>query len=289
MKFSIKAPAKVNLFLDVLSKRPDGYHNINSVMQSISLCDEVSLEVTRAEKNEISVCGTSDEIKWDESNLVYKACSAFIKKAGLDGYRFDFHVQKNIPVCAGMAGGSTDAAAALILMNKAFGNLFSVERLCELGAGLGADVAFCIVGGTCLCEGIGEKLTALPSIRDMYMVCAIDSSCVSTPKAYAMLDEKYGSDCTQSADCEKFLKALKNASVKEISALLYNKFESVIAEQNPSIQKIKDMLFENGALGALMSGSGPSVFGIFETESEQRQAFEALEKAKIRVFLCKSL
>lgn len=289
MRYSILAPAKINLYLDVLSKREDGYHEIKSVMQAISIYDEITLDITNSDKIIIRLNGSEPSLKWDESNLVYKACTLFLNEAKLDGYSFDFYVKKNIPICAGMAGGSTDAAGALLLLNQAFGNRFSIEDLCSLGAKLGADVAFCIRGGTCICEGVGEVLTPLPPLDTMYLVCAIDSSSISTPRAYSLLDEKYGIIVDESSNFKVFLKSAKNKDIHSICSLLFNKFESVIIPLNENIRTIKELLLKNGAIGALMSGSGPSVFGIFETEDAQKNAFFALQREKIRVFLCKSL
>ncbi len=289
MKHSILAFAKVNLYLDVLSKRDNGYHEIESVMQSISLCDEISLEISVCKGIEIHLNGSDCSLSWDESNLAYKACKLFLDEAKISNHRIDIFVKKNIPISAGMAGGSTDAGGALILLNKAFGEPFSKEKLCELGARLGADVPFCIMGGTCLCQGVGEILTPISSFKDKLMVCAIDSSSVSTPRAYAMLDEKYGTNASRSSDIDAFLTCVKNNNFKGVCSSLFNKFESVIIPTNPSISKIKELLVENGALCALMSGSGPSVFGIFESEADQIRAYNALQDAKIRAFLCKSL
>ncbi len=289
MKHSILAFAKVNLYLDVLSRREDGYHEIESVMQSISLCDEISLEISACKGTEIHLNGSDCSLSWNESNLAYKACKLFLDKAKISNYCIDIFVKKNIPISAGMAGGSTDAGGVLILLNNAFGEPFSKERLCELGARLGADVPFCIMGGTCLCQGVGEILTPISSFKDKLMVCAIDSSSVSTPKAYGMLDEKYGTRASRSSDIDAFLTYVKNDDLKGACSSLFNKFESVIIPTNPSILKIKELLAQNGALGALMSGSGPSVFGIFESEADQIRAYNALQDAKIRAFLCKSL
>ena len=289
MKLSILAPAKVNLFLDVLSKREDGYHEICSVMQAVSLYDEIFLQIKKSDSFNIILDGSNKQLRWDGSNLVYKACDLFVKEAGLKGYTFEFYVQKNIPVCAGMAGGSTDAAGALLLLNKAFNNLFSVERLCEIGAKLGADVPFCILGGTCLCRGVGEKIISLKSFSNQYMVCAIDDSSVSTPQAYSMLDEKFGTDCGPSADIDDFLANIATSNAKNVCSALFNKFENVIIPKNPRIQHIKDKMLENNALGALMSGSGPSVFAIFASEADQKSALFALQKEEIQAFLCKSL
>ena len=289
MKYSILAPAKINLFLDVLSKREDGYHEIKSVMQSVSIYDKISLEIQKSISISIRLNGSNPSLKWDESNLVYKACALFLKVSGIDGYSFDFYIEKNIPICAGMAGGSTDAAGVLLLLNQAFDNRFSIDELCAMGSKLGADVAFCIRGGTCLCEGVGEILTPLSPLDGMYLVCAIDSSSVSTPQAYSLLDERYGTDFHESADLGSFLTSVENKDLSSICSHLFNKFESVIAPLNENINRIKDLLVKNGALGALMSGSGPSVFGIFENEIDQKNALFALQKEKITAFSCKSL
>ena len=289
MKHTILAPAKVNLYLDVLSKRPDGYHEIESVMQSVSLCDKISVDISDSNELQISISGSNDAIAWDEKNLAYRACELFAKEAKISNSRIEIFVEKNIPISAGMAGGSTDAAGVLLILNKAFGEPFSKEELCSLGARLGADVPFCIIGGTCLCKGVGDVLIPLPKFSDKLLVCAIDSSSVSTPVAYSLLDKKYGTNASASYDIDEFLTYVKNDDLKGLSDALFNKFESVIAPENPTILKIKDLLLLNGALGALMSGSGPSVFGIFESESDQKRALLALQKEKIQAFSCKSL
>lgn len=289
MRYSIDAPAKINLYLDVLSKRENGYHDIKSVMQSVSICDKITISVEKSKNTSITLYGNNNSIAWDESNLVYKACSLFIKEAGIEGYSFTIYVEKKIPIKAGMGGGSTDAAATLNLLNDIFDEKFTEDELCALGARLGADVAFCIKGGACLCEGIGEKLTPVSGLKNVYLLCAIGNSSISTPEAYALLDEKYGTSCTDSASIDEFLTNVKNGDLFRICSGLYNKFESVICPALPEIEKIKSIFMENGALGALMSGSGPSVFGIFDDEDNQMNAFYDLICENFRTFLCKPL
>ncbi len=289
MKYYINAPAKINLFLDVLGKRDDGYHEIRSVMQSVSLYDEISLEILPSSNTKIELSGTTNVIKWDESNLAYKACALFLSRLGKSDVLIKIHIDKHIPIGAGMAGGSADASGVLILLNQAFDFPFSTDELCEIGAKLGADIPFCIKGGTCLCEGIGEKLTPIKSLSEMNILCAIDDSNVSTPQAYKMIDEKYGEGRTNGVDISPLMNAIDDENVQGIASSLYNKFEGVIIPQNPKINEIKSVMIENGALGALMSGSGPSVFGIFPSESAQKNAYFALQSKKIQVFLCKSL
>lgn len=289
MKYFIKAPAKINLFLDVLGKREDGYHEIRSVMQSVSLYDEISLEMLPCSDIKIELSGSNKLIKWDESNLAYKACALLLSHLKIGNAHIKIHIEKNIPIGAGMAGGSADASGTLILLNQALGFPLSTDELCELGSKLGADIPFCIKGGTCLCEGIGEVLTPITSFSGAYMLCAIDDSSISTPQAYKMLDEKYGDFSFERVDISPIMLAIEKNDVFGVASNLYNKFESVIIAQNPKINEIKDIMLKCGAIGTLMSGSGPSVFGIFPSEITQKNAFFALQSEKIQAFLCKSL
>ncbi len=291
------APAKINLHLDVLDKMENGYHNIESVMQSISLSDKITLGISKTEgENEILIKASTDKIPTDERNLVYKSASLFIRhanekhNANIKNTRFVFTIEKNIPVSAGMAGGSTDSACSLRLLNTAYRGIFNENELQELGSQIGADVAFCLIGGTCECRGTGDKITPLAPFKNIPLVCAIDSSSVSTPIAYKMLDDRYGSNSKSSRIFEVLTGAInQGAPVSRICSLLFNKFEHVIIPTNENIRKIKSTLIENGAIGALMSGSGPSVFGIFETEEAQNKAYNALKEANINAFLCKTL
>ena len=284
------AYAKINLYLDVLDKMENGYHNIKSVMQQVSLCDTLSLEVFDVnDSNCIEINCNNPEIKCDSSNLIYKATSLFLENANISGKKCVFHLTKSIPISAGMAGGSTDGATALLLLNEWFGFPFSKNELLAMGVRLGADFAFCIEGGTAVCEGIGEKIRKITPLKDVFMVCAIDNSSVSTPVAFSMLDERYGTSCTESGNLKNMVDAINTKSLTEIASCLYNKFESVIVEKNLNINIIKDTLIRNGAIGALMSGSGPSVFGIFDDEEKQALAFSALKKANINAFLCKTI
>lgn len=282
--------AKINLYLDVLNKRDDGYHNIKSIMQSISLCDTLSLEVTETNgENNIEILCSDLRLKCDSSNLIYKAFVKFFEKTKIKGKKCVFQLIKQIPISAGMAGGSSNAATTLCLLNEALNFPLTDDELLDLASKIGADVAFCLKGGTCLCEGIGEKITPISPLEGVYLVCAIDKSSVSTPVAFSMLDEKYGVNCYDSSNINKIIQAIEASSLHDVCFSLYNKFESVIIPQNENIQLIKDSLIKNGAIGALMSGSGPSVFGIFENEETQRSAYFALKNDDISVFLCKTL
>ncbi len=290
MIFTKNANGKINLYLDVLNKRDDGYHNVKSVMQSVSLCDKITLEITDIQgENEISIISSDISLKCDKSNLIYKAWEKFFEATKISGKSCVFNLKKNIPMAAGMAGGSSDCACALSLLNEAFGYPLSDEELIKLGSKIGADVAFCIKGGTCICEGIGEVITPLNSFSNVLLVSAIDESSVSTPYAFSLLDEKYGTDCIDSGDICAVIDGIKAKDISQVAKRLYNKFESVIIPEIENVQKIKDIMLENGALGALMSGSGPSVFGIFDTEKAQKSAFDALKNHGIKAFLCKTV
>ncbi|MBO5212363.1 MAG: 4-(cytidine 5'-diphospho)-2-C-methyl-D-erythritol kinase [Clostridia bacterium] len=289
MKLSILSPAKINLYLDVLNKRSDGYHNIQSIMQTVSLYDEIFLNVSESTKisNEISIFSDNTAITWDKSNLVYKSAEKFLASANISFKKIVFEVKKSIPICAGMAGGSADAAAVLKLLNHAFNYPLSTNELLSLGATLGADVPFCILGGTYLCEGIGERLTKLPTLKDVYLVCVMGNEPkISTAHAYSEIDKKYGIECTSSNDIDKIINAISAKNISKISSLLFNKFEEV---SSPEVYKIKALLLENGALGSLMSGSGPSVFGIFEDEESAKTAFLKICSCFNKVFLCKTV
>ena len=289
-KLQTRAQGKINFYLDVLNKREDGYHNIKSVMQTVSLCDTVTLEASEnGDGIVIDITCSVPEIKCDSSNLVYRCAMAFFRKCGITCGYFKFHIEKNIPIAAGMAGGSADGAATLSLLNEAYSNPLSIDEMCALGSAIGADIPFCIMKGTCICEGIGEKITRLPTLSGIDIVCAIDSSSVSTPRAFSMLDAKYGISCTYSRDITELLNAIKSRDVMGVCSNLYNKFEDVIVPENKNIELIKALLKENGALSALMSGSGPSVFGIFLNENDAEKAKSALLEKGIRAYKCKTM
>lgn len=291
MTLTKNAYGKINLYLDVLNKRNDGYHNVKSVMQSVSLCDKITLEITDTQgDNEISIISSDISLKCDKSNLIYKAWDKFFEVTGISGKRCAFTLEKNIPMAAGMAGGSSDCACALALLNEAFNYPLSEGQLVAIGSKIGADVSFCIKGGTCICEGIGEIITPLPAFKNVFLVSAIDeNSSVSTPYAFSLLDGKFGTECTDSGDILRVINGIKAGSVDGVAKALYNKFESVIIPEIENVQKIKDIMLKNGALGALMSGSGPSVFGIFDNEKSQISAFDALKNNGIKAFLCKTV
>lgn len=290
MIFKRSAPAKINLYLDVLGKRSNGYHDIESIMQSISLFDELTLEISDSSSFKIEISCSSESIPNDKSNLVWRACIAYLNAIGKSNTSkcFKFHIEKNIPVCAGMAGGSTDCACALRLLNEAYNFALSEDELFKIGSSLGADVGFCLTGKTAICRGVGDIITPILCPTELYLVCAIDNSSVSTPEAFKMLDDKYGTNAQAYGMLKNISDSIEKGDIRLLGSLLYNKFESVICEKNPTIDVIKSTLLDYGALGALMSGSGPSVFGIFDNQEAQLNAYEALKSKKIRAFLCKT-
>lgn len=291
MILATKAPAKINLFLDVTAKRADGYHDIRSIMQTVDLCDTVTVESLDAATGEaeISLTCSDSALPCDEKNLAHKAATAFFGAVGMESYSCRIHIDKVIPMEAGLAGGSSDAAAVLRLLNELYGSPLSQDELCKAGASVGADVPFCIVGGTCLCEGIGEMLTQLPPMPDSHIVVARGGKGVSTPVAYRMVDERWDNNFSVSGgDFEKISSALSVGDLCEIADGMYNIFEDVILPGHPVASRLKEIMVECGAIGAMMSGSGPSVFGLFLNKDDAEVAVEKAGEIS-RSFCCTPL
>lgn len=269
----LEAYAKVNLGLDVVRRLENGYHEVKMVMQSVGLHDTLRLEKT---KEGIALFTDSAEAPGDESNLAYKAARMMKECYGIaDGVAI--HLQKRIPVAAGMAGGSTDAAAVLKGMNALFSLGLSERELCDAGVRLGADVPYCIIGGTALAEGIGEKLTVLPDAPDCPVLVAKPPVSVSTKYVYENLRL---SEPAHHPDIDGMVKAVREGSLSGILSRMENVLESVTEREYPVITKIKRLMEENGAEKALMSGSGPTVFGIYHSRAEAEHAAEKLLEAE---------
>ncbi|MBE6589726.1 MAG: 4-(cytidine 5'-diphospho)-2-C-methyl-D-erythritol kinase [Ruminococcaceae bacterium] len=284
-----KANAKINVYLDVVSKRDNGYHNIVSIMHTVSLCDLVSIGFLPGSETSISLSseGISD-MPTDAKNLAWRAASSFLRETGLSG-RVSIHIEKNIPMAAGLAGGSADAAAVLRGMNTLCGNLLSVEALCALGTTLGADVPFCIRGGSALVTGIGDEMAdaACMPMSDIVIACMGDG--VSTPWAYGALDEKYSHFSiphSTTAQSDKILHAWEDGDATVAFDHFFNIFEQVVPSKQPYVERIKREMYACGALKAMMSGSGPSVFGIFSSKEAAVLAQEKLEAMGARAFVC---
>lgn len=278
---TVSAPAKLNLTLDILGTRPDGYHEMYMVMQSVSLYDHVSLSLDspggiRAES------GLSF-LPRDKGNLAVAAALAFRERAGQNWQDLRISIDKHIPVCAGTAGGSSDAAAVLRGLNTLTERGFSPVELAEIGEAVGSDVPYCVIGGTALAQGRGEQLSPLPSLPPCHIVLCKPPFSISTPELFKAWDRKKG---RLHPDTKGVLEALEKGDLMGIARRMYNVFEEVLSPyQRREIESIKNILLQGGALGAVMSGSGPTVFGLFDNESAAGETVQQLQKDYQDVFL----
>lgn len=281
---SIRAYAKINLYLDVVSKLNNGFHGIESVMQTVSLADEVTVSARDAQSTEIKVICDSHFAPDGEENIAYRAAKIYLDRAGVNA-SVVVKIRKNIPSPAGMGGGSADAAAVLRGLDLIF-ERFDISELEELASHVGSDVPFCIKGGTQISEGRGELLASCPDMPKCYFVIGCGKDLLSTPEAYRMLDERYGgfSEWRAESGLGKFIDSL--SSIEDTSRALYNVFESVTVPVCPSVAVIKNILSDSGALGTLMCGSGPAVFGIFTDEETASKAASNVEKAGFFSSVC---
>lgn len=267
--YRIKAYAKINLGLDVVRRLPNGYHEVRMVMQNVGLWDELTLE--RAEGG-ITITTDADSLPTGEDNLIHKAARLMLDKYGCPGLRV--HLRKTIPIAAGMAGGSTDAAAAMKGISHLYGLGLSPAQLMEDGVAIGADVPYCILGGTALAEGIGEKLTPLPPLPFCHILIAKPAVSVSTKYVYQHLD---ASGIEMHPDIDGMVQAVRDGSLRGVLERMGNVLETVTVPAHPVIADIKARMRELGAADSLMSGSGPTVFGIFRQE-DLKLAEAALEQ-----------
>lgn len=274
-EISVKALAKINLGLDVIRKREDGYHEVCMVMQTIHLFDR--LEIAKNHSGEITMETNLSFLPVNENNLVYKA-AALLKNEFDIKEGVHVNLQKHIPVAAGMAGGSTDAAAVLYGMNRIFHLGLTKEQLMERGVKIGADVPYCIMRGTALAEGIGEKLTALPPMVKCPVLIAKPAISVSTKFVYENLKLN---ENTVHPDMKQLVSDIRAWDLPKIASDMGNILETVTIPAYPSIAQIKEHMMEHGALNAMMSGSGPTVFGLFEDEETARAAYEAMKESNL--------
>lgn len=286
-----KAYAKINLFLDVTALRDDGFHSIRTVMHSLSLCDEVTVSAELGVKNIRLFIEGEQFLPTDRKNLVYRAAEAFLDKSGISA-SVQIKLKKRIPVSAGLAGGSTDAAATLRALNRIFNRHFTDKALLSIAEKLGSDVPYCLLGGTALCEGRGEIITRLPDTLDLIALVAIADEHVSTPEAYSLLDGMYSSfDGTVKteggAEYDKLLEFISGKTQK--MPVLYNIFESAILPSKPKATALKERMISLGATSSLMSGSGPGVFGIFNSEEEAENAKTILESEGYRAYTARTV
>lgn len=274
MTLTEKAYAKINLYLDVTGRREDGFHDIVSIMHSVSLCDHLTVTAETSDNTEIFISSNAHDLPTDENNLVYRAASAYLSHFNI-GAKVKIKLDKHIPIGAGLGGGSSDAAATLRALNKIFGRA-TAKQLLEFATGLGSDVPFCLTGGLAICTGRGETVTGLSSIPELTFVIAIGENRVSTPKAYAALDKLYDNFIGDRGDGtlryhQMIMDMLRGG---DIVLPIYNIFEQVI--NLAEIDKIKEIMIKNGAEYTLMSGSGPSVFGCFSDAESAELACKRL-------------
>ena len=279
------APAKVNLSLDILGKRPDGYHDLNMVMHSVTLADRLTL--THTEEPGVRVVSGLSFLPGGEKNLAVRAAREYAYATGIPVEGLRIRLDKHIPVCAGLAGGSSDAAAVLRGLNGEAEKPLSLSQLAELGAKVGSDVPYCVMGGTALVEGRGEKVTPLPPLPSCRFVLCKPPFPVSTPELFGKVQ------CGRircHPDTSGMVDALRAGDLEGVARRLYNVFEDVLDPQKRRVvEEIKGTLITLGALGAVMSGSGPTVFGIFSDGERARRAFEKLKESYADTFLEESV
>lgn len=270
-EYQMKAYAKINLGLDVVGKLDNGYHEVKMVMQTVGICDVLSFE-----KADVGITLTTDsgELPTDENNLIYKAAKLMFETYGIPG-GIRIHLQKSIPIAAGMAGGSTDAAATMKGINRLFDLGCSLRELMELGVKIGADVPYCVMGGTALAEGIGEILTPLPPAPECFLLVAKPDINVSTKYVYEHLDAE---GVTVHPDIDGMVQAIEEGSLQGILNRMGNVLENVTVKAHPVIDELKERMRELGAVGSMMSGSGPTVFGIFLEEAKAQEACDRIKE-----------
>ena len=283
-RVTVCAPAKINLTLDITGKREDGYHFMRMVMQSVDLCDRLELKLRTdgrfAARTDLSFLPN------DDRNLAVMAARRFFAHRGQTG-GLDVEIEKHIPVCAGLAGGSSDAAAVLRGLNELTGAGLTREELAAIGAQVGSDVPYCVLGGTALAEGRGERLTPLPALPACCIVLCKPPFAISTPELFGRIDS---CRIVHRPDTEGVLAALERGDLTQAARRMYNVFEPVLPERQARVvAEIRAVLIQEGALGACMSGTGPTVFGLFREEETARNARDRLKESYQDTFLCRTV
>lgn len=271
----LHARAKINLTLDVTGRRDDGYHTVKMVMQTVELHDDVHVALVHGEKKPqgIRLSCNLPYLPTDSRNLAYRAAELFYEMTGVPLGTVEIHIEKRIPVAAGLAGGSTDAAAVLRALSALHAVGLTDDELCEMGLKLGADVPYCLRGGTMLAEGIGEMLSPLPAMPHCYVVLCKPPFSVSTKEVYEQIDSV---EIETRPDADGMIQALEQGDFPGVCSHLYNVMEDVTGKKRRQIAEIRTFLTENGADGTLMSGSGPTVFGLFSDEHRAKSAAKML-------------
>lgn len=277
----LKAYAKINLTLDVTGRREDGYHTLDTVMQTISVWDEV--EIKKINKPGIRLFCNREYLPVDTKNTAFRAAQYFFEHCGITGQGLAINIRKYVPSRAGMGGGSADAAAVLHGLNQMFKTNLPLETLVTLGARVGADVPFCVVGGTCRCQGIGEQVQKVSPLPDCWLVVCKPPAGMSTPRAYALIDQ-FPISRTQAT--EKMVSLLSGGDLRRIGEAVANRFDETMKLQQ--VREIKRVMQNAGAFGSSMTGSGSAVFGIFDSEATARECMQQLE-GKGRLYLARPL
>lgn len=276
----LKSRAKINLSIDVLGVREDGYHLVEMIMQTIDLYDLI--EIKEIIDNKILITTNSNEIPVDSNNIVYKAANLIKETFNIDR-GIEIYIEKNIPVAAGMAGGSSNAAAILVGLNNLWNLNLNDKQLEEIGLKIGADVPFCIKGGTVLSEGIGEKLTEIKGLdEDVSILVCKPNLFVSTKEIYELIDSR---EIKIRPNNNLLIDCLKNNKIEILAKNMFNVLEEVTVEKYPIIRKIEKIMMENKALGAMMSGSGPTVFGLYKNKDDALKCKSILEKEFKQTFV----
>ena len=274
-KLQLKAYGKINLGLDVIRKRPDGYHDLDMIMQMVDVYDDIIIEKKAGE--EIGVKADAAVLSNGKDNLAYMAAKMLFDEFGIkSGVEITIH--KRIPIAGGMAGGSSDCATTLIGINEMFNLGLSKQQLMERGVKLGADVPYCVLGGTAIARGIGEVLTPLPTPPQCHVIIAKPPISVSTAYVYGHIRPD---EITKRPDIEQMTLAIKEQDLNKLSDLLYNVMEEVTVSEYPVIEKLKSIMLEKGALNSIMSGSGPTVFGLLDDREKAQAAMKALDSKEL--------
>ena len=275
----VKANAKINFMLDILGQTDDGYHSLFMIMQSIGLCDYVTVDLT-GNKNEIELSCSNEALPCDEHNIAHKAATAFFKYTKAINPGIKIHIEKNIPFAAGLAGGSADAAAVIAALNEILELHLSVDELCAIGVKVGADVPFCLKGGTMAALDIGQVLAPLTPIKDQYIVLVKPNQDVSTKAAYDAFDT---AENIRHCDRKGIIHAIEKGDDEYFYQSIKNVFEQFV--EVPDRVDIKSIMREFGCKACCMSGSGPSVYGIFDSEIKARSCYNALKNKYQNTFL----
>ncbi len=277
-KLTLESRAKINLTLDIVNKRDDGYHNVSMVMQTISLCDTLHFKVI--EKG-IKLNSNNPRLPKDERNIIYKSAKLLLEYTQVNK-GIEVFIEKKIPIAAGLAGGSSNAACTIRALNKLWNLNLGDKELLDIGTKIGADVSFCMIEGTALAEGIGEVLTRLEPLPKFYVVLVKPSIRISTPWAYNLVNVK---SIKNRPETMKMIEGIQRGEKQIIASKMRNVFEDFIFKKYPRLCDIKENMIRLGAINSLMSGSGPTIYGLFEEKETARRAYIELKKSYREVFV----